>query len=184
MNPCSENIRPFLQIPAILGCLLAGLSGCEVRDEVIRPVVRSRLIDRSTLDAVRSPVREIECVGGYEDGRARAIADGKPLLLVFRAEWCRFSAELSQRTLRDGRLVEVSRRAVCVMLDADRDAATCRRFGVTVFPTVVVCGPDGRERFRTSGPAAADAVATAIEQVTVPVRVAAGDPGGDPPRAE
>ncbi len=176
--------RPLQLISLLVGFSLTGVAGCDVRDEIVRPVVRSRLVDRSTLDAARSPVREIECVGGYEDGRSRAIADGKPLLLVFRAEWCRFSAELSQRTLRDPRLVEISRQAVCVMIDADREAAICRRFDVSVFPTVVVCDPNGRERFRARGPTAADAVVAAIEQASLPVRVAADDSAGDKPRAE
>jgi predicted DsbA family dithiol-disulfide isomerase len=52
-----------------------------------------------------------------------------------------------------------------VTIDADRDAATCRDFGVTAFPTVVVIDAEGQERYRATGAEAAVDLAATLEHV-------------------
>jgi thiol:disulfide interchange protein len=165
--------KPLASAVALLqaACLL-GVVGCEIRDEPVRPIIRNGLAGAG---AGRAVEQGVEYAGGYEDGLKRSTAEQKPLLVIFRAAWCRFSAELTQRTLVDPRLVELSRRSVCVMVDADRDAETCRSFGVNAFPTLIVLGPGGRERFRATGRPAADAVVAALEEALATARVAAGD---------
>ena len=56
-------------------------------------------------------------------------------------------------------------RVICASIDADRDAAVCRSFGVAAFPTVIVLDADRREEFRASGAAAHQGLATALEGV-------------------
>ena len=87
------------------------------------------------------------------------------MLIVFRAGWCRWSGEFARGPLADRSVVSLARRFICVTADADRDAATCRAFDVRVFPTVVVLDAGGRERFRATGSAAADGLATALRGV-------------------
>lgn len=158
-------------LAAGIGWLVAA-AGCDIRDEVPRPPRPRALLDA----AVPSPVpgqRAIEYVGGYAAGRQRAAAEGRPLLLICTAAWCRYSAELSQRTLRDPRLVAVSRRAVCVAVDADRDAADLAELGVRAFPTLVVLDAAGDETFRSTGRASAEDLARSLERAFGARRVAA-----------
>lgn len=151
---------------AALTVLVALAAGCEVRDEraaaprsgwSLVPVVDSRPL----LQGNSATPTTIEYVEGYESGLRRAAEDGRPLLLVFRGSWCRWSAELAQETLTDPRIVGLSRRFVCVAIDADRDATTCRHFGVDRFPTVLLLDAGGGERFRVTG-SAADGLADAM----------------------
>ncbi|MFM8378289.1 MAG: thioredoxin family protein [Planctomycetia bacterium] len=151
--------------------------GCDIRDEAPRPPNAQALLGAGITSTDRTAPL-IEYVGGYEAGRQRAAAEDRPLLLVCTAGWCRFSADLAQRTLRDPRLVSLSRRAVCVLLDADRDAETCRAFGVRAFPTLLVLDPAGSERLRVTGRSSAAELASALERALEPRRLATA-PGDD-----
>ena len=160
----------------VMGSVLAS-AGCDIRDEAVRPLGNRALIHAGQRAAgSATATRTIEYVGGYDAGLKRATAEQKPMLVVFRASWCRFSAEMNQDVLADPRLIALSRRVVCVLLDADRDAATCREFDVSAFPTVMVLLPEDGERFRTTGRPSADTLVAALEQALGPVRLADGEP--------
>lgn len=161
--------------------LLALAAGCEVRDELAPPPapgwpMMSGVGDRPLFPAADATPTAIEYVEGFESGLRRAAEDGRPLLVVFRGSWCRWSAELTQGTLADHRIVGLSSRFVCVAVDADRDAATCRRFAVDRFPSVLLLDADGSERFRVTGSTAAglaDAMAGLLDAATTRSRMAA-----------
>lgn len=151
-------------------CLAAVLvAGCEVRDEPVKPPDRQTFWPAAARpQAGGSAGRDANGVAYVDDYAAaarRAGAEGRPLLIVFRASWCRWSAELARGPLVDPRLVALTRRCVCTQVDADRDAATCRTFAVAAFPTVVVVGVDGRECFRGAGMSATAGLAAALDAV-------------------
>lgn len=170
---------PAHRLRARLVATLAGAAfavGCEVRDE--QPVVgrsawwwradvaeaaTGRLVATASVATPGGPA--IEFVEGFEAGARRASANGLPMLVVFRARWCRWSVELAASAAADPRIVALSRRFVCVTVDADRDAATCRTFGVDAFPTVLLVEADGSELHRAVGAAAADSLAQAMRGV-------------------
>lgn len=147
-------------------------SGCDIRDEAPQRL-RPRAFLGAATQGPGASETAIEYVGGYEAGRQRAATEGRPLLLVCTAAWCRFSTEMTQRTLRDPRLVAVSRRAVCVLLDADRDAAACETLGVRAFPTLLVLAPERGECLRLTGRTESGALAETLEQAFEPRRFAA-----------
>lgn len=159
------------------------VTGCAVRDEPVKspdgPTFWPHAARGQAGSRPGGTETEIAYVDGYETAARRARADGRPLLLVFRASWCRWSGALVRGPLADPRLVALTRRCVCTQVDADRDAATCRAFAVTAFPTVVVVDAAGRECFRGTGAAATLGLAAAIDPVptsgAVEERVAAGE---------
>ncbi len=173
--------RPFHAVRIAPLALLAAALGCEVRDEPTAPAAPGwRVVPvvaaRPLLEAAAAAPTAIEYVEGFDSGLRRAAEDGRPLLTVCRAAWCRWSADIGHGPLADPRVVSLSRRFVCVAVDADRDAATCRRFGVDRFPTVLLFDASGTERFRTSGSAAeglADAMAGLLENRATSRRIAA-----------
>ncbi len=175
-------------MPIACGGLLA--LGCEVRDEEARSgpatewleATARRLGDPQATPATStSPVRGVECIDGFAAGSKRAAEEGLPLLLIFRASWCRWSGELTEALAGDERLATTAGRVVCVSIDADREAAVCRSFGVAAFPTVIVIGPDSRERFRGSGAAARRGLAGALQAALAPAgRRVAGFPESTP----
>lgn len=158
-------------------CCLVAVAGCDIRDEAPRLQQQPLLGDDSGPGLKGPPA--IEYVGGHDAGRQRSEAEDRPLLLVCTASWCRFSTDLMQRTLRDPRLVALSRRAVCVLIDADRDAEVCRGLGVKSFPTLLVLDPDGTERLRATGRSSPAALAAALETAFEPRKLAAA-PADEP----
>lgn len=151
-------------------CLLAvAACGCDMRDETVpaaaENVVWPTAADRP--DGGRLAVSRRAAAVGYvaDSGSAvgRAAAEGRPLLLVFGASWCRWTGELTRGPLADPAVVARTHRFVCAYVDADRDEETCRAFAVDAFPTVIVIDADGRERFRAAGAAAAGDLAAALD---------------------
>lgn len=167
---------PESLVPTTLAlALLAAAAGCTVRDEQAttgrdgrwwaatpsRPA--AGLITAGAVTPATAAA--IDYVDGYEAGARRAADSGLPMLVVFRAAWCRWSGELVQAAVADPRVVRLSRRFVCMAVDADRHADTCRQFGVQAFPTVIILDAAGAERFRATGSAASAHIAAAMDEV-------------------
>lgn len=161
-------IRRLLGMAAC-GCLLVG---CEVRDEEARTSPADAWYETMArrLDAGPTELRarataggSVECIDSFAVGSRRARDGGLPMLLVFRAAWCRWSGDLVESVLADQRMASAAGRVVCVSIDADREPAICRSFGVQTFPTVLVLDSERRERFRATGAAARRGLAAAID---------------------
>lgn len=161
------------------GILLAFVvwGGFEVHDEAVTSPSRRSV----RLNAALEPGNAIEYVEGYEAGLRRATAENRPLLVIFRAAWCRWCAEFARGALLDPRLVGLSRQFVCVAVDADRHADDCRRFGVKEFPTVILATPSGAVLRRWTGCPTADELSTALAGVAPAARMAGLDGEDSPP---
>lgn len=155
----------------LLGLLVVWRS-FEIRDETA-----TSPLPRKVRLAPAAPESQaaLECVEGYADGARRAAAENRPMLVIFRASWCHWCAEFAQGPLIDRRLVGLSRHFTCVMIDADRHPADCRRFGVREFPTVIVANADGTERRRWTGCPSADDLVTAMVETLPAARMAAAE---------
>ena len=153
-------------------------AGCDVRDEVAVAARASRWWPAADPAAGGPPLigaaagatatLPVEYVEGFEAGRRRAAEGGQPMLVIFRAAWCRWSGEFVQALASDARLVALSRRFVCVTVDADRDLRTCTGLGVDTFPTVLLFDAEGTERFRAAGASASDRLALAMRGLLDP----------------
>ena len=81
----------------------------------------------------------------YESGHAEALREGRPLLLVFYAEWCPRCRQYG-RLFRDPRVMERARDFVMVRVDTDRFEALSRRHGPdgTYVPRTFFAPVDGK----------------------------------------
>lgn len=156
-------------------CLACGWApGCDVRDEPVRDAgggiwsVATPRPDAIGPERSGPSETEPEYVEGYDAAARLAAAERRPLLVVFGASWCHWSGALARGPLADRAIVARSRRCVCVFVDADRDAATCRDFGVTAFPTLLVVDAEGQERYRATGATGATGLAAALDAVGSP----------------
>jgi len=181
---------PRLSPPSLLVIVCVTLlGGCEVRDEEVRsgppPAWSASVARRLHDDADGGRSRTgggPEWLDGFQAGSRRATEADLPMLLVFRAGWCRWSGDLVEAAFADERLAATAGRLVCVSIDADREAAVCRSFGVHAFPTVVVLDPDGHERFRATGAAARRGLATALAAAVGTTRPRVAAQPADPAR--
>lgn len=163
------GLPPLLVVSAVL---LVMWGGFEIRDEGVESPAPRPVRTRAS---GTEPGKSIAYVEGYEAGLRRAMLENRPLLIVFRASWCHWCAELARNALVDRRLVGLSRHFICVAIDADRHMADCQRLGVKAFPTVVVASPEGEERRRWKGCPSADELVSAMAETVPGVRIAAVD---------
>jgi thiol:disulfide interchange protein len=154
--------------------VLALTAGCDVYDEPATAVAdRSNADPWSGLSESQRPqagtIRQagIEYVEGYDSALARAAAERKPVLVLFRASWCRWCGDMTGRVLSEERVVRQSHRFVCVAVDADRDREICRRHDIRGFPTILLLGDDGREIARRTGRVGPAELASLLEKVEV-----------------
>jgi len=78
----------------------------------------------------------MQFAASFRAGSEQALREGKPLLLFFTAGWCEHCRRMAQEAFGVKQVAELSRRFVCVRVDADHEPGLCQKFGVDEFPTV------------------------------------------------
>jgi len=81
---------------------------------------------------------------------AEALAQGRPVVLDFGADWCVPCHELEQNTFTDRGVAEalapfVRLKVDFTRADAPETVALRQRYAITGVPTILFLGPDGRE---------------------------------------
>ncbi len=72
----------------------------------------------------------------------QSVATGKPMLLVFQAEWCGYCRKLERTTLSDPRMVEyVNASFIPVHLDLERDKKIAQILEVKSVPCTLILSP-------------------------------------------
>ncbi|MEO1990641.1 MAG: thioredoxin domain-containing protein [Pirellulales bacterium] len=160
----------------ILGLTCTFLFGCDIQDESVQPAAATTnqllradtamLVDMLNHDSDAPAItpKSLEYVDGFDAGLKRAQSESKSLLVICRAAWCRWSAEMTQGPLSDPQIIGLASRFVCVMIDADRHADTCQNLDVTAFPTVIIISSIGDESFRTVGRPSTDTLLSALRE--------------------
>jgi len=122
---------------AIVSCAL--LAGCEIGVEQ-PPGGGQQLVPAgaqqhgaSTRRVARGHLRFVE---GYQKGYAQAVAQGKPMLLFFTAEWCRYCHQMADEAFTNPQVVSLSEHFVCILVDADVEPSICQKYQVSGYPTV------------------------------------------------
>ena len=87
----------------------------------------------------------------YQAGRTAAEQQGKPVLLHFHAEPCDWCQKLEREVFSDPDLIQLSRRFVCIKVDALSRGDLTRAHRVDAFPTAVILDPAGAEAGRIEG---------------------------------
>lgn len=82
-------------------------------------------------------------IPGFHEGAARAQVTGKPMLVFFTAEWCRFCHQMANEAFVQEQVVKLSERFTCILVDADAEPDVCREFSVQAYPTILFLSPDG-----------------------------------------
>jgi thiol-disulfide isomerase/thioredoxin len=107
---------------------------------------------RSAPAAMKQVVRgNLRFIEGFQGGLSEAHAGAKPMLVFFTAEWCHYCHAMEADAFHDPRVVNLSKRFVCVLVDADAEEAVCKRYGIEGFPTVLFLSPRGQVLARLEG---------------------------------
>lgn len=81
-----------------------------------------------------------------------AVAQNKPMLIVFGADWCGFCKKLEKETLGNQELATyINESFIPVHLDADKDEKILEILGVKGLPCTIVLSPAAEEIARIDG---------------------------------
>jgi len=94
---------------------------------------------------------EISFVTDYDEARTLAEKSGKPMIIDFFTDWCRWCDSLDANTYSDSLVISLSRDNVFVKIDAEIDTALVDHFSISGYPTIVITKPDGQEIDRIWG---------------------------------
>lgn len=90
-------------------------------------------------------------VRGVETGLPLAKELDAPALLFFTASWCSFCHQMESTTFAADGPRSLSKRFVCILVDADEAVDVCRRYQVEYFPTIVFLSASGSPLERLVG---------------------------------
>jgi thiol-disulfide isomerase/thioredoxin len=95
----------------------------------------------------RRPVAAFAHVESFDEGVAKAKAEGKAVLVDAWAPWCHTCLSMQNYVLTDASLAPLAERVVLVELDTDKpeNAAFLEKYSVNVWPTFFVIDPNSGE---------------------------------------
>lgn len=148
-----ERVRQLYSVVAVLigGYLLVGTL---MREGFILPPAQGAMPPAAAAVGIRWLPDEKSAI-------ERALAEGKPMMIDFTAEWCAACHEMERYTYTDPRVITAANGFVTVMIDCTAKAdptilAIQKKYGVTGLPTVVFAKADGTMIRQTIGFVEAD----------------------------
>ena len=154
-----------MRLPAFFTAIALLASGCgpsvetggKSRVEKLREAVVAK-VTMQAKPAAAAPA-ELKFYDDLAEATAVAKSAGKPLLLVFAAEWCFHSRQLMATTLPHESVRHLTERFVCVRIDVDRAPAIVEEYRVRAYPTLIFATPNGTVLQRLTGAQPDDLIA-------------------------
>ncbi len=105
---------------------------------------------------VEVPRGRLEWESSEPAARGRALAEARPVLIDFTADWCVACGELARDTFADPSVMAEATRFVALRVDATHEDDPSvdevkDKYQVSGLPTVILLGPNGQERQRFNG---------------------------------
>ena len=95
------------------------------------------------------PREQVEA-SSYDEAVAKAGELGKPILIMFEANWCKYCQQMKQ-TLSDDKVKDLLKNYVLLIVNTDNDSKTTRKFGISGLPSYVITNCDGEKLKTGSG---------------------------------
>ena len=146
-----------LCLVALLG--LAVFAGCEARCPADSP---ARQIPSASPRTHQTP-EGLLFVRGYLQGYEQAREAGQPMLVFFTVPGCGYCEQMAREASADEQVVQLSRRFVCILVDADTEPEICREFRVRAYPTIQFISPQGVPLNRVTGKTPAGQLASQMQ---------------------
>lgn len=139
------------------GCGPTNESGGKSRVEKLREAVVAKVV-KPAKPVVAEPA-PLKLHTEFDEASKQAKAEGKPLLMVFAADWCFHSRQLVEEVLPSSTVRPLTERFICVRIDVERSPALCEEYHVRAYPTLVFASPTGVPLQRLTGAQPDDLIA-------------------------
>ncbi|MFH0772671.1 MAG: thioredoxin domain-containing protein [Candidatus Omnitrophota bacterium] len=80
----------------------------------------------------------------YDEALNQAQQNNMAVMIDFYTDWCGWCKKLDSETYRDKKIIELSRKLVCLKVDADKNSALANKYGVRGYPTILFTDPKGK----------------------------------------
>ncbi|QDV70324.1 Disulfide bond reductase DsbH precursor [Rosistilla carotiformis] len=160
-----DRSRPWLALPVAFAMILS-LCGCNSKPQL-----------GNLMDAFGQPKTEASAevwdehtVGlpflyGYDEGLAKAQAEGRPAMIFLTTTWCKWCKRMSATCLQDPEIRGLlEQNFVLVLVDGDQESAVKRKLKNTGYPHIVFISPDEQILASQNGYAEPDAFKQVIAQ--------------------
>lgn len=103
------------------------------------------LVSVGIMGAVRGGQTDSDIAWNTDMAQAQTFAQRvhRPLLLEFHTPGCEWCAKMEAETFSDPRVVELSRRFICIRLDGEMEPILAQQYGVHEYPTTVFADTNG-----------------------------------------
>lgn len=127
------QLRP---LPLLIPALLLGLVACQKNEQ-------TNAAPAAKATAPTAAAAKLVAVESFDEGMAKAKAEGKALLVDAWAPWCHTCLSMQHYVLNDPALAPLGERVVLVELDTDKEenAGFLEKYTVNVWPTFFVIDP-------------------------------------------
>jgi TolA-binding protein len=107
----------------------------------------------------------VKWLTSMEEGKDRASAEGKNLVVYYSADWSKMSEQFEFDVLENAEVQKKLTDFVAVHIDSDVDEDTPKTYAVGAFPTTIIYTPDGEEITRVVGAVATEEFLKLIDDV-------------------
>jgi len=94
---------------------------------------------------------KINFITNFDEAKTAAGESGKPMVIDFFTDWCRWCDSLDANTYSDSLVISLSRDNIFVKINAEIDTNLADQFGISGYPTIIIAKPDGEEIDRIWG---------------------------------
>ncbi len=141
----------LMTVLVLIGC------GTEHGSAIFSTICRSEPVKAT------KPMPCIAFDDNFERGMQTADETGRPSLVFFTLPQCSNGNQMLDSTFRNNEIQSLSRRFVCIMIDASKHATLCEKYQVKGFPTILLLSPQGIELQRMSGKQNADQLSVQMQ---------------------
>ena len=146
---------------ALVGAVVLSAGACSkgAKKEAATAESPAASTSKTGEEAVKEPAvsahgsAEISWETSWDRAMERAKKENKPVIVDFYADWCVWCKTLDSTTYKDSRVVQLlASKVIPLKIDVDHGGRTlARQYRVSGLPTILIIGPDGRERGRIPG---------------------------------
>ena len=80
----------------------------------------------------------------FEEALTEAEEKNSPIMVDFYSDWCGWCTKLDKETYQDEKVIQLSKRFVCLKLKTDKYPAIAKKYNIRALPTILFTDAEGK----------------------------------------